>query len=142
MARQRAFLLAFVTFVAGIALGATVVTVVRPAPSTTAELTSAPSPSHSPSQSPTSGPSTRFWPSMAFDGEAGRVVLFGGSSSKDTGVLPGTVTTLLAETWTWSRSGWRQEHPAVSPPARRAGAMVYDPNSQHVLLRGGQRPRR
>ena len=76
-----------------------------------------------------SGPSARSQPSLAFDVAHGQALLFGGESQNDGGYLN--------DTWTWTGSAWTQQHPAVSPPARASGSMVYDAAHGNVVLFGG-----
>jgi hypothetical protein len=56
------------------------------------------------------------------------MVIFGGNY----GCRPPT-----NETWTWDGKVWRQQHPAVSPPARNSGVMAYDDAHHNVVLFGG-----
>ncbi|MBK8974904.1 MAG: hypothetical protein IPM29_03180 [Planctomycetes bacterium] len=64
---------------------------------------------------------------MAFDGLAGRAVLFGGFAAG-----------YLADTWQWDGSTGRWTLSATAGPSARAGhAMIYDPMSHRVLLIGG-----
>lgn len=68
---------------------------------------------------------------LAFDVNANRTVLFGGSNN-------GSVA--RNETWLWDGTGqgaWTQAQPTLSPPARSHGAMVFDEANQRVLLFGG-----
>lgn len=44
---------------------------------------------------------------------------------------------LAVETWEWDGATWTQVTPAVQPPARFGAALGWDPNSQRVLLFGG-----
>jgi hypothetical protein len=56
------------------------------------------------------------------------VVLFGG----------GTITEgLNGETWIWDGTTWKQQQPAVAPPAREGATMAYDSHTQSLLLFGG-----
>ena len=91
----------------------------------------------------TGGPSPRVGASMVYDSALGEVLLFGGVAV--TGYTPATATKGEAYTmggplndlWAWSGGGWRQLHPATSPPARFYAQMAYDAASGQVLLFGG-----
>jgi hypothetical protein len=76
-------------------------------------------------------PSRRSELALAYDETRQRVVLFGGRS-----LLTGSE--LLADTWEWDGSDWREIPSANSPPARERHAMAYDPISARVLLFGGE----
>ena len=80
--------------------------------------------------SPTVSPPARYDASLAWDGEAQSLVLFGGNGSVTTG--------FLNDTWTFVHGQWTQQHPTVSPPARAAAAMVYDARDGYVLLVDGE----
>jgi hypothetical protein len=83
--------------------------------------------------SPTVSPPARYDASLAWDGEAQSLVLFGGNGSVTTG--------FLNDTWTFVHGQWTQQHPTVSPPARAAAAMVYDARDGYVLLVDGEQYR-
>lgn len=63
---------------------------------------------------------------LAYDEDAGRVVLFGGSV--------GTFT--VADTWTFERGAWTR-HDVEGPSAREWGAMAWDPSRRACVLYGG-----
>ena len=44
---------------------------------------------------------------------------------------------MTADTWVWDGSGWVQQHPATTPPARVGAQMAYDAASGQLLLFGG-----
>lgn len=74
-------------------------------------------------------PSGRLLPSMAFDADSGKIVLFGGDD----------LTRCLGDTWLYdckSRT-WSKAEPKLSPRARAAAAFVYVPDQKVVLLIGG-----
>ncbi len=77
-----------------------------------------------------SGPPARVSPSMAYDASRQRIVLFGGT-------ICGGGCTSFGDTWIWDGTTWRQEHPAISPPARSEAAMAYDAAHNRVVLFGG-----
>ena len=97
-----------------------------------------PSPAKTPSGcvSDTRCPSKRIEEGLAFDQDRQTLVLFAGSRSPDT--VAGGGLSVLGDTWEWHLgSGWVQLHPAISPPARTAATMVYDPATHQSLLLGG-----
>ncbi len=86
---------------------------------------------------PAQSPPPRAGATMTYDGRTGSVVLFGGN-----GAPPGQFPTpgdtgLLNDTWVWNGTDWREEHPAVSPPARQDAAMGYASSTGDVVLFGG-----
>ncbi|MHB8289618.1 MAG: Kelch repeat-containing protein [Acidimicrobiales bacterium] len=44
---------------------------------------------------------------------------------------------VLPETWSWNGTTWAEQHPAQSPPPRRAASMAYDAATHQVVLFGG-----
>ncbi|MBV8445543.1 MAG: hypothetical protein JOZ92_06470 [Candidatus Dormibacteraeota bacterium] len=70
-------------------------------------------------------PSPRFGAAMTYDEANGAVVLFGGMTPQGQ---------QLDDTWTWSGSGWVQQHPAHSPTPSDGNLMAYDPVTHDVLL--------
>lgn len=63
---------------------------------------------------------------MAYDPRHHMVLLFGGQIE----AIEGPETN---QTWAWNGHGWKQLHPASSPPALQ-GKMVYDAASQRIIL--------
>lgn len=82
---------------------------------------------------PATSPSARQGAGMAYDPTTGTVVLFGGSDVNQN---------TLNDTWIWNGVTWTQQFPPVSPPGREwdIQGMVYDPNSETVVLFGGFTP--
>jgi len=77
-------------------------------------------------------PSVRLF-AMAYDSQSDRVVLFGGQDSAYTN---------LNDTWSYdfNTNTWTKMDPAVKPPARASHAMVYDAQSDRVIMFGGTGP--
>jgi hypothetical protein len=72
--------------------------------------------------SPLDGAPLVYFPPLA------EVVVFGGiDENGDT----------YGATWAFDQHGWRQLHPATSPPARAYFAMAYDPALREIVLYGG-----
>lgn len=80
---------------------------------------------------PGGAPPARRWPLLAYDEARGVTVLHGGES----GTLASP--TLLTDTWEFDGATWTPRLVA-SPPARRRGAMAYDPLLGGVSLYGGR----
>lgn len=78
------------------------------------------SPAHAP-------PAQAFQPSMAYHAGTQRVVLYGGRT-----------TAVLADTWTWDGTDWRQESPLRNPGPRWGHRLVAHERLGLVLLFGGQ----
>ena len=78
----------------------------------------------------TTGPSPRKWPTMVFDPDRNRTVLFGGR------VGAGTTMQSAADTWEWTGSEWVQL-PHSGPPGRDHAAMTYDRARRRTILHGG-----
>lgn len=70
-------------------------------------------------------PPARASASMANDAN-GAVVLFGGLGTSG----------ILGDTWTWDGATWTEQHPDLSPPARR-DALMAQAVSGNLLLVGG-----
>jgi hypothetical protein len=66
-------------------------------------------------------------PAYAYDAADDAVILFGGWNS----------TSVVNQTWEWSRGNWSLLHPTVSPPARDSASMTYDASDGYVVLFGG-----
>jgi hypothetical protein len=80
---------------------------------------------------PTLPPSARRGHFMAFDSESDRVILFGGIIGVD-----GPVTN---DTWAFNpaTNQWQMMSPATAPEARYSSRMVYDSESDRMILFGG-----
>ncbi len=78
--------------------------------------------------SPAKAPSPRWGPSMAYDTESDRVVLFGGGAGA-----------LSDETWAYdfNRNRWKKMKPLTRPLERAGNALAYDAESDRVVLFGG-----
>jgi hypothetical protein len=63
-----------------------------------------------------SSPAPRVFAGMAFDEKRGQVVLFGGQSVTNGG--------MLQDTWTWDGTSWTEQHPNLSPPACNGTILV------------------
>jgi hypothetical protein len=72
--------------------------------------------------SPLDGTTLVYFPPFA------EVVLFGGIDENGH---------TFGDTWAFDRAGWRELHPATSPPARAYFAMAYDPALREIVLYGG-----
>jgi hypothetical protein len=74
-------------------------------------------------------PSGRIVPSMAYDAQHKKIVLFGGDD----------YTRCLGDTWVYDcvTRTWQEVHPKDSPPPRAFAAMVYVPGQNAVLMAGG-----
>ena len=68
--------------------------------------------------SPTVSPQARMGHAMTFDSRRGVTVVYGGQDES------GTIR--LGDTWEWDGVNWSLKAPTTSPPAREAGAMVFD----------------
>jgi hypothetical protein len=67
---------------------------------------------------------------MSYDSSANKLVTFGG-------VATGT-TTPVNTTWVWSSaSGWQQQFPGSSPPARNDASSAYDPVRNRTVVFSG-----
>ena len=67
---------------------------------------------------------------VGLDAASGDLVAFGGCCNAD--------GTLLDDTWTFDGTSWTLEHPATSPPARIGASLAWDPQSQQMILFGGE----
>ena len=77
---------------------------------------------------PSSSPPPLAEASLAYDPEAGQLVLFGGIDSSGNS---------LSATWIWNGSNWLQETPSSSPPARHGASLGYDSTTDQLILYGG-----
>ncbi|MBF0557610.1 MAG: hypothetical protein HQL08_02395 [Nitrospirae bacterium] len=80
-------------------------------------------------KSPAHSPGYRAGHAMAYDAARNQIVLFGGYDS--------TAGAYSDSTWIWNGADWTQAHPQTSPSARTYHAMVYNPDSQKIVLFGG-----
>jgi N-acetylneuraminic acid mutarotase len=78
---------------------------------------------------PKKSPSPRNYYQMAYDERSDRVILFGG----------GPESGVLGDTWAYDYESdtWTRMSPAISPPGRTYGWMVYDPRADRMVLYGG-----
>ena len=77
-------------------------------------------------------PTARCCMGMAWDDNAGNIVLFGGIDNV------GPTGTLKNDTWIWDGSSWQQLFPpAPLPCPRHSTRMYYDPIIMRVVLFGG-----
>jgi len=78
----------------------------------------------------------RYGYGLAYDAESDRLVLFGGAQwgRTDEGKHVG-----LADTWVFdpATTTWNEVTPAVSPPPRLSAGLVYDAESDRLVLFGG-----
>lgn len=74
----------------------------------------------------------RYWHTIAYDGDRGKMVVFGGS---------GATTPVLDDTWLYdlSTNAWERLDTDVKPPERENSALVYDPVHEKLILFGGLR---
>lgn len=84
-----------------------------------------------PAQQPMEDPllGRRFGPSMAYDAESDRLILFGGGAPEK----------LFSDTWAYDFNGdqWEKMQPEISPSPRAMYHMAYDAESDRVILWGG-----
>ncbi|MFW9890759.1 MAG: Kelch repeat-containing protein [Candidatus Thorarchaeota archaeon] len=80
---------------------------------------------------PTSSPSSRGVPSLAYDSESDRIVLFGGSNGG----------TAYSDTWLFDYNSmtWTEMNPTVHPDVRSRHGSAYDWESDRVIIYGGTR---
>ncbi|MFW9786069.1 MAG: Kelch repeat-containing protein [Candidatus Thorarchaeota archaeon] len=74
-------------------------------------------------------PSARGVPSISYDSESDKLVLFGGSDS----------STAHGDTWTfdYNTATWEEQSPSASPSARSRHGSAYDWESDKVIIYGG-----
>jgi len=85
---------------------------------------------------PLSAPSARLGPTMVYDADRGRVVLFGGTVMGPGGCSAADPPS-CSETWTWDGADWRRRTPDDSPSRRATAGMAYDSTAGTVVLFGG-----
>jgi N-acetylneuraminic acid mutarotase len=78
----------------------------------------------------TTHPSARAVPSLAYNSESDRIVLFGGIVSS----ISATGDTWLFD---YNTASWEEQSPTVSPVARGRHAAAYDWESDRVVIYGG-----
>ena len=76
------------------------------------------------------GPSPRKWPTMIYDPQLQRTLLFGGR------VGQGEAVHSAADTWQWNGSEWTQLS-VIGPPGRDHAGMIYDRARNRTVLFGG-----
>jgi len=83
---------------------------------------------------PPVSPPARQGHNLVYDSANKRVVLFGGFDAAS--------GTYYNDLWIYSfaTNAWTMVFPPAAPPARRVGAMVYDPVQQRTVLYGGKGP--
>lgn len=102
--------------------------------------TDTPPPTVTPTEEPIElNPSPRGYISMAYDSESKQVILFGGATGDEN-----DPANYSGETWAFDVATqiWTEMKPPKSPSARSSsGSMVYDSESDRVILFGGTRTR-
>jgi hypothetical protein len=83
-------------------------------------------------QQPAVSPVGRYGATMAYDADAGNVVLFGGDRGN-----AASGTRMPDTTWTWDGTNWTEQATAVHPTPRAYAAMAYDAATGTVVLFGG-----
>jgi N-acetylneuraminic acid mutarotase len=79
-------------------------------------------------------PSPRAYTSLAYDTESNRIILFGGQTGDYT-----DSTSYNGETWAYdfTVNRWLQMKPTTGPTKRIAAELVYDAESDRIILFGG-----
>lgn len=82
--------------------------------------------------SPTESPGERIAPALAYDSESDRLILFGGLNTPN--------ETTLDDTWVYdfNTNIWTEMKPIQSPPARHGHKMVYDSESDRIIIFSGE----
>jgi hypothetical protein len=107
-----------------------------PAPTETSTPTETAVPMATATITPTEGlalnPSPRGYVSMAYDSESDKIILFGGQ-------IEGRGPVANGETWAYdiASNTWTEMKPAISPYEKGALDLVYDSESDRVILFGG-----
>lgn len=83
------------------------------------------------------GPSPRTFPSMSYDPDQNRIIIFGGNkvlfgASKDS-------STFLNDTWEWKDSKWNRIQVNEQPSPRAEASIIYDKGRKRFVLYGGYR---
>ncbi|MBV9493411.1 MAG: hypothetical protein JOZ54_04145, partial [Acidobacteria bacterium] len=79
-------------------------------------------------------PSARTHARMVFDPNAGRMILFGGTTRFDAGTKQAYE---LNDTWEFDSIRWQQRYTPTTPPTRSGQAMSWDSNHNRVVMFGG-----
>jgi hypothetical protein len=79
---------------------------------------------------PTASPTPRAYSGMDYDATTGTSILFAGTINIFSGQYAN-------DTWAWNGSIWVQQSPPVSPPARSAFPLTFDPPAGSLLIFGG-----
>jgi hypothetical protein len=75
-----------------------------------------------------SPPAARYNLRLAYDGQTGSVVLWGGQNDQ--------TQTVFTDTWTWDGSQWSEQNPPGSPPWLFTPGFAYDAARGQVVLFG------
>jgi hypothetical protein len=100
-------------------------------------VTPAPTDVPEPTEIPALNPSPRGYVSMAYDSESDKIILYGGQTESDgqssNQIIPND------ETWAYdvATNTWINMKPASGPPEKAAVDLVYDSESDRVILFGG-----
>jgi N-acetylneuraminic acid mutarotase len=88
-----------------------------------------------PTEVPALNPSARGYVSMAYDSESDKIILFGGCSEP----IEGSEPIPNRETWAYdiASNTWTEMKPAKSPYDKAVLDLVYDSESDRVILFGG-----
>lgn len=98
-----------------------------------------PPPTDTPTEEPPElNPSSRGYISMAYDSESKQVILFGGSTGDEN-----DPANYSDETWAFDAmtQTWTEMKPPEAPSPRSSHIMVYDSESDRIILFGGTRTR-
>jgi hypothetical protein len=79
---------------------------------------------------PANRPPARTGHFMAYDTEADRVVVYGGTSNNQNGKL--------SDTWTWDGTTWTQLALNLEPPPRYFGDATFDTDRKEMVIYGGE----
>ncbi len=89
-------------------------------------------PTQAPSPTPLPYPQARGLSAMAYDSESERVILFGGELERAYGEV-------VSDTWSYdgTTQQWTQMNPVISPQSATGHDMVYDTESDRVIMFAG-----
>jgi hypothetical protein len=76
-------------------------------------------------QHPNTSPGARAYAAMAFDGQSGESILFGGLNGDGN---------QLNDTWSWNGKTWAQMRPATAPPPQVGMKLTYDESRKNLVL--------